>query len=116
MKLNILSQEHQELQNYSFCGPCTACSVYFLYIYSSHYSIVILLFVVFPYFPPGLFTRFKKSIFRFIRQLPIIKGKVQDEIDKSNRGMEDAFHKGAKGQDYLQALPAKGLTEVTHLW
>ena len=54
----------------------------------------------------------KKSAFRFIRQLPIIKGKVKDEIEKSTRGMEETFHKGAKGQQYLQTLPKKGLSEV----
>lgn len=60
----------------------------------------------------GVYRRLKKSFFRFVRQLPFIKGKVQDEIAKSTQGMEKTFHKGAKDHAYQTQLPKKGLTEV----
>ena len=56
--------------------------------------------------------RTKKAVFRFVRKLPYIKQKIAEEMAKSRSEMAETFHDGAKGLDYIQTLPKKGLTQV----
>ena len=59
--------------------------------------------------------RTKKSFFHLVKKIPYIKNKIDEELGKTRQEFEETFHKAAKGQSYLQTLPARGLTEVTYL-
>ena len=60
----------------------------------------------------GVLARMKKFIFRTVRRLPYIGKKIDAEVEKQRHEMEEKFHETAKGQSYLQQLPAKGMSEV----
>ena len=60
----------------------------------------------------GLKARVKKQFFKYVKKLPIIRTQVAKEIDKTTKGLEEEFHKGVAGMQYVQKLPAKGLSEV----
>jgi len=60
----------------------------------------------------GVFDRTKKFIFRTVRRLPYIGKRIDAELKKQKKQMEEKFHEMAKGQAYLQKLPAKGMSEV----
>ena len=71
------------------------------------FSLLILLSI------PGLKSRVKKNFFKFVKSLPIIKGKIAEEVDKNAKGIEDGFNKGVGKLPYVHRLPAKGLTAVS---
>ena len=60
----------------------------------------------------GVLTRTKKFIFRTVRRLPYIGKQIDAEVEKQCLEMEEKFHETAKGQSYLQKLPAEGMSEV----
>jgi len=47
-----------------------------------------------------------------VKGLPIIKGKIQEEVDKNAKGVEAGFQKGIGTLPYIKELPKKGLSEV----
>ena len=51
-----------------------------------------------------------------LKKLPYIRDKVEEELLKTTQSMEKTFHASAKGQQYLQTLPAKGLTDVIYAY
>ena len=63
----------------------------------------------------GVLTRTKKFIFRTVRRLPYIGKQIDAEVEKQCLQMEKEFHEAAKGQSYLQNLPADGMSEVNLL-
>ena len=63
----------------------------------------------------ALKQRITKSFFKFVKGLPIIKGKIAKEVDKNAKGIEDGFNKGVGKLPYVQRLPKKGLTGVSCL-
>ena len=60
----------------------------------------------------ALKQRFTKSFFKFVKSLPIIRGKIAKEVDKNAKGIEDGFNKGVGKLPYVHKLPEKGLTGV----
>ena len=60
----------------------------------------------------GVFSRTKKFIFRTVRRLPYVGKRIDAEVEKQRLKMEKEFHEMAKGQSYLQKLPAEGMSEV----
>ena len=49
-----------------------------------------------------------------MKSLPIIRGKIAQEVDKNAKGIEDGFNKGVGKLAYVHKLPAKGLTGVSN--
>lgn len=70
-------------------------------------------FIVFLVVYEGFVGRLKKSIFRLVRNLPFVRGMIASEMGKQRHSMEESFHKSAKGETYVEKLPAKGLSEVS---
>ena len=60
----------------------------------------------------ALWSRFKKSLFKNVKKLPIIRSKIAAEVAKTASQVEAGFSKGIKGLHYVRKLPEKGLTEV----
>ena len=58
----------------------------------------------------SLTERIKKSVFALVRNLPIIKGKVQAELDKAKLSLEKDSFPLLPGEKSCPELPAKGLT------
>lgn len=54
-----------------------------------------------------------KSFFKFVKNLPIIKGYIQKEVDKNAKGVEEGFQRGVGKLTYIKTLPKKGLSEVS---
>ena len=67
---------------------------------------------VYIHFYIALKNRVKKGVFRFVRKLPGVKGKIKSEVEKNAADMEKSFHDMAKGQNYIKHLPSEGLPEV----
>lgn len=63
----------------------------------------------------ALKQRVTKSFFKFVKSLPIIRGKIAHEVDKNAKGIEDGFNKGVGKLPYVHKLPEKGLTGVSLL-
>ncbi|KAH3871561.1 sphingosine-1-phosphate lyase 1-like [Dreissena polymorpha] len=57
-------------------------------------------------------ARIVKGFFKFVKNLPIVKGKIQKEVDKNAKGVEDGFQKGIGSLPYVKRLPAKGMSEA----
>lgn len=57
----------------------------------------------------SLKQRITKGFFKFVKGLPIIKGKIAVEVAKNAKGIEDGFNKGVGKLPYVQRLPQKGL-------
>jgi len=60
----------------------------------------------------GVLSRAKKFTFRTVRRLPYVGKRIEAEVEKQRQKMEQEFHGMAKGQSYLQKLPAEGMSEV----
>ncbi|EDO47839.1 predicted protein [Nematostella vectensis] len=59
----------------------------------------------------GFFTRTKKTFFKTLRRLPIIKDKINAEMQKSLDDMEKLAFPENKHVTFIQRLPSKGLKE-----
>ncbi|XP_071848508.1 sphingosine-1-phosphate lyase 1-like isoform X2 [Apostichopus japonicus] len=56
-----------------------------------------------------LFTTIKESFFKFVRSLPIIGAKIQEELDSTKSEISRNMFPLKKGQKYLTHLPQKGM-------
>jgi hypothetical protein len=66
-----------------------------------------------PSYLSALEERFKKSFFKFVKGLPIIKGQIAKELDKNAKGVEEGYRRGVGSLPYVKRLPAKGLSHVS---
>ena len=66
-------------------------------------------------------TNWMAVAFRLIRKLPIVRGKIDEELDKTVNEMEDEIKKQIGGRHYVKSLPPIGwnkeqiLTEIDDL-
>ncbi|KAL3877655.1 hypothetical protein ACJMK2_035330 [Sinanodonta woodiana] len=58
----------------------------------------------------SLVQRFKKAFFKYVKRLPIIKGRIDKEMIKYAKELELGYNKGIGPSGYLLHLPKKGLT------
>lgn len=59
----------------------------------------------------SLQERVKKGFFKFIRRMPLLKNKIQNEIQQSLETMEKSAFPVKPGETFYLKLPAKGLQE-----
>ncbi|XP_052766123.1 sphingosine-1-phosphate lyase 1-like isoform X1 [Mya arenaria] len=59
----------------------------------------------------SLKARVKKSFFKFVKNLPIVKGMIQKEVDKNAKGVQESFQNATGGMPYVVQLPKKGMSE-----
>jgi sphinganine-1-phosphate aldolase len=59
----------------------------------------------------GLCERAKKCVFRVARRVPFVRNRINAELTKYRREMEEKFHGMAKGQPYRENLPDHGFSE-----
>lgn len=68
--------------------------------------------LILEFFFAALKERFIKSFFKFVKSLPIIKGKIAQEVAKNAKGVEEGFQRGVGSLPYVKKLPKKGLSQV----
>jgi sphinganine-1-phosphate aldolase len=57
-------------------------------------------------------THFKRVFFRLARKISFLNTKINNELDKTRKGLEAEIFKANKGIDYIRALPKVGLNDV----
>lgn len=57
----------------------------------------------------GLFDFVKKKVFRLTRKLPFLNSKINSELAKNRKGLEEEIYKSNKGETFVQKLPSSGL-------
>ena len=60
----------------------------------------------------ALRNRVRKTAFKFLKKLPMVKNKVNEEMAKTEASMVATLHSGMKDQSFIQRLPAEGMNEV----
>lgn len=58
----------------------------------------------------GPTTRLRKEFFRWLRQVPIVKRKIQEKMDEINSDFRKEVNKRLSGVPVRRTLPANGLT------
>ncbi|CAH1795552.1 unnamed protein product, partial [Owenia fusiformis] len=89
---------------------CKGHEAWQIILYTAAITIVLNWIHGFLFQPQKLSVRIRKSFFKFVRKLPIIRDKVQEEIEKTTKGIENGFNKDAGGMPYIKKLPPKGLS------
>ena len=59
-----------------------------------------------------LWPRVKRAVFRTVRTLPLVRGKIQKEIAKSLQNIEKTTFAAKPGEKFRLSLPEKGLSHV----
>ena len=57
----------------------------------------------------GLFDYVKKKVFKFSKKLPFLNAKINSELAKNRKGLEEEIYKSNKGEHFVQKLPSSGL-------
>lgn len=58
----------------------------------------------------GPITRLRKEFFRWLRQVPIVRRKIEEKMDEINRDFRKEVEKRLSGVTIRRSLPEHGLT------
>lgn len=93
-------------------GWCEGLEGWQVVVYSSGATLAAVYVYGVLYDPEETLTnRTKKSFFRLMRKVPMVRKKIAEEMAKTAHDLEETFHTGAKGHSYIQILPGKGMNE-----
>ncbi|XP_067672506.1 sphingosine-1-phosphate lyase 1-like [Haliotis asinina] len=60
----------------------------------------------------SLQVRSKRTFFKWMKKIPYVKKKIEEELEKNVKGMEKSLCHGTEGSAFVLKLPKEGLTEV----
>ena len=66
-------------------------------------------------FIPALKKRAVREFFRLLKKIPYVRRKIEKEMSKARREIQEGMEKAVAGTLYIQRLPTQGLSEVITL-
>ena len=64
----------------------------------------------------ALRKRAVRHFFRMVKKIPYVQRKIEEELSKAREGIRESMDKAVSGAEYVQRLPAEGLSEVSRTW